>query len=78
MAANPEYPQQIEHLRDDMQTGRAVLVYLDRYARTRQYYPKADELKKRLGLHPLARRRDGTIYDYVAPPATATGDAVKQ
>ncbi|MEA2733865.1 MAG: hypothetical protein QOE14_316, partial [Humisphaera sp.] len=71
MRENPKYPGQFSRMRDDLQSGRAVLVYLRRYARSRAYYPKEPELRQGLDLHLIARRSDGAVYDYVPPTTTA-------
>jgi hypothetical protein len=75
MLPNPNYAAEIERTRNDLTSGRAVLVYLDRYGRSRAYYPKAETLKKQLGLHVLARCADGTIFDYVPPTTQSTNSA---
>ena len=67
---NPEYADSMNRIADDLHAHRAVIAYLKRYARMRWYYPTEPELKKALGLHPLARRSDGTLWDYVAPATT--------
>jgi hypothetical protein len=52
-----------------------VLVYFQRYARSRKYYPTEDELRRGLGLHPLMRRGQEAVYDYVAGPASSPSTA---
>ena len=68
---NPDYPQLMERIRAELRAGRGVVVYLKRYGQKRAFYPTEQELKKRLGLHPLVRRADGAIYDFVAPSTVA-------
>jgi hypothetical protein len=58
-------------IEDDLHAGRGVIVYLRRYGARRANYPSEEQLKRKLGLHPLARFNDGSIFDYVGP-ATAT------
>ena len=75
---DPDYPQRLAQMREDLQSGRAVLVYLDRYGARRWRYPSSEELEKQLALHPLARRADGVILDYVPSATTpATAPATK-
>jgi hypothetical protein len=59
-------------------SGRAVLVYFQRYARSRKYYPTEDELRRGLGLHPLLRRGGEAVYDYVAPATSATTQSSRE
>ncbi len=75
--ANPEYADLMGRMRDDLHGGRAVLVYLGRYAKSRWYYPSDAELRKKLGLHPLMRHKEDVIYDYVAP-ASSTAPTTAQ
>jgi 4-amino-4-deoxy-L-arabinose transferase-like glycosyltransferase len=84
MRANPKYGGQLRRMRDDVQSGRAVIVYLHRYARGRQRYNPTEQEVTELGFVPLVRVNDGAIYR--AAPATAPsqerdavgGEAVKQ
>jgi hypothetical protein len=63
MRANPKYPGQLRRMREDVEAGRAVIVYLRRYARGRQRYnPTEQEVRGDLGFVPLAQGNDGAIY----------------
>lgn len=63
MRDNPKYADQLRRMREDVASGRAVVVYLRRYARGRQrYIPGEQELRGPLGLAVLARGNDGAIY----------------
>jgi hypothetical protein len=65
-------------IESDLHAGRGVVVYLRRYGARRTNYPSEDQLKRKLGLHPLGRFSDGTIFDYVAPatmPSTTSAPA---
>ena len=66
----PEFEADVERMRDDLHSGRAILVYLNRPAASQGYALTEAQLKKRFGLHPIARCNDGGIYDYVAPATT--------
>lgn len=69
---NPEYPALMEKISAELSARRGVLVYLRKYGARRAYYPREDELQRRLGLHMLENRSDGAIYDLLAPPPTTT------
>ena len=69
MRANPKYDGQLRRMRDDVESGRAVVVYLHRYARGRQRYNPTEQEVTALGFVPLARGNDGAIYR--AAPAAA-------
>jgi hypothetical protein len=63
MRENPKYAGQLRRMREDVAAGRAVVVYLRRYARGRQRYnPTEAELLGPVGLAVLARGNDGAIY----------------
>ena len=86
MRANPKYGGQLRRMRDDVESGRAVVVYLRRYARGRQRYnPTEQEMIGELGLRVLAAGNDGAIYhdgrnddDGASPssPATAPSTSI--
>jgi hypothetical protein len=68
---NPDFDAEMERMRDDLHSGRAILVYLDRPAASQWQALTEMQLRKRFGLHPVFRRtNDGAIYDYVAPSTT--------
>jgi hypothetical protein len=77
MRENPKYPGQLRRMREDVASGRAVVVYLRRYARGRQRYnPTEQELAGPIGLTVLARGGDGAIYqDGGAPPSSVPSTA---
>jgi hypothetical protein len=63
MRENPKYAGQLRRMRDDVAAGRAVVVYLRRYARGRQRYnPTEPELAGPIGFTVLAAANDGAIY----------------
>jgi hypothetical protein len=64
---NADYPALMARIETDLHAGRGVVIYLRRYGARRTNYPSEDQLKRKLGLHPLGRFSDGTIFDYVAP-----------
>jgi 4-amino-4-deoxy-L-arabinose transferase-like glycosyltransferase len=77
MRANPKYGGQLRRMRDDVQSGRAVIVYLHRYARGRQRYNPTEQEVTELGFVALARGNDGAIYRAAPAPATSQeSDAV--
>jgi 4-amino-4-deoxy-L-arabinose transferase-like glycosyltransferase len=73
MRENPKYAGQLRRMRDDVAAGRAVVVYLRRYARGRQRYnPTEPELAGPIGFAVLAAANDGAIYyDGSAAPMSA-------
>jgi hypothetical protein len=72
MRANPKYPGQLQRMNNNVTSGRAVVVYLRRYARGRQRYnPTEQELRDELRFTLLARGSDGAIY-HAARAATST------
>lgn len=63
MRENPKYPGQLRRMRDDVVAGRAVVVYLRKYARGRQRYnPTEPELAGPIGFTVLVAANDGAIY----------------
>jgi hypothetical protein len=72
--ANPDFPQEMEKMRSDLQGGRAVLVYLRRYEKKRWYFPDADQVKVDFDLTMLKHERDGNICANI-PPARRTTSA---
>jgi hypothetical protein len=67
MRENPKYAGQLRRMRDDVEAGRAVVVYLRRYARGRQRYnPTEQKLGGPIGFRVKARTGDGTIFEHAA------------
>jgi 4-amino-4-deoxy-L-arabinose transferase-like glycosyltransferase len=60
---NPEYPALMARISVEVQAGRGVVVWLDRYGRRRAYYPTAEHVRRRLGLRVRQRFNDGAIFD---------------
>ncbi len=60
---NPDFLAQMDSLRAALDRGEATLVYVAKEASRRWYLPSERELVGRLGLAPVARFRDGTIYE---------------
>ena len=59
---NHGFLTQMDSLRVALDRGEATLVYVGRETERRWYLPDERELVGRLGLAPVARFRDGTIY----------------
>jgi hypothetical protein len=57
-------------MKNDLATNSAVIVYLKRSARKRNYYPPEDRLKRDLNLRLLTRKPDGVIYGPLNPSTT--------
>jgi 4-amino-4-deoxy-L-arabinose transferase-like glycosyltransferase len=63
MLPNPDYQPLMTRIRDEMDAGRGVLVYLKHYGAHRLNYPSEQDLRSELHLHLRQRFPDGAIFD---------------
>jgi len=67
---NPQYNDELAALVQALKSGRAVVVFCDRFENRRTYFPSSAELRQRLRLRVRVRANDGMIFDLPVAEST--------